>query len=79
VLCAFHSQDPYQTTVGTDSSIRALVGLKIRKHSSDLLQFFGTFILELYIELLYAIVMFIKLNANGQVHLRLDTIQRDNS
>ena len=79
MLCAFHSQDPYQTIVGADGSIRALVGLKIYKHSSDLLQFFGTFILELYVELLFAIVMFIKLNANGQVRPKLDTIQIDNS
>jgi hypothetical protein len=79
VLCAFHSRDSYHTTVDTDGSGWAPVGLKIYKHSSNLLQFFGTFILGLYAELLSAIVMFIKLNANGQVHPSLDTIQIDNS
>jgi hypothetical protein len=79
VLCTFHSRDPCQTTIGTNNSVGARVELKIRKNSSDLLQFFGTFILELYVELLSTIVMFIKLNANGQVRPRLDTIQIDNS
>jgi hypothetical protein len=55
------------------------VVLKIRKHSSDFLHFFGTFILELYIEFLSAPVMFIKFNANTQVHLRLDTFQKASS
>jgi hypothetical protein len=75
VQCAFQSRDPYQTTIGIDGRVWALMGLKIRKHSSDLYQFFGTFILELYVELLSTTVMFIKLNANGQVHPRLDTVQ----
>jgi hypothetical protein len=75
VQCAFQSRDPCQTTVSTDGRARALMGLKICKHSSNLLQFFGTFILELYVGLLSATVMFIKLNANGQVHPRLNTIQ----
>ena len=79
MLCAFHSQDPCQTTINTNDSVGAPVGLKIRKHPSDLLQFLGTFIYELYVELLCAIVIFIKLNANGQVHPRLDTIQIDDS
>jgi hypothetical protein len=35
--------------------------LKIRKHSYDFLHFFGTFILELYVEFLSAPVMFINL------------------
>jgi hypothetical protein len=30
-------RDPCHTTVGIDGSIGALVGLKIRKHSSDML------------------------------------------
>jgi hypothetical protein len=79
VLCTFQSQDSCQTIVSTDNSVGARVGLKIHKNSSDLLQSFGTFILELYVELLSAIVMFIKFNANGQVRPRLDTIQIDNS
>jgi hypothetical protein len=75
VQCVFQSRDPCLTTVGNDSRAGALVGLKIRKNSSNLLQFFGTFILKLYIELFSATVMFIKLNTNGQVRPRLDTIQ----
>ena len=79
MLCAFQSQDPYHSTVSTDGSVGALVGLIIHNYSSNLLQFIGTLILELYIELLPTIVMFIKLNANGYVHPRIDTIQIDNS
>jgi hypothetical protein len=50
--------------------------LKIRKHSSDFLYFFGTFILELQVEFLSVPVMFIKFNANEQVRPRLDTFQK---
>jgi hypothetical protein len=53
--------------------------LKIRKHSSDFLHFFGTFSLELYAEILSMPVMFIKFNANAQVHPRLDTFQKASS
>jgi hypothetical protein len=57
----------------------ALAVLKIRIYSSDFLYFFGTFILELYIEFLSALVMFIKFNANAQVHPRLETFQKASS
>jgi hypothetical protein len=50
--------------------------LKIYKHSSDFLHFYGTFILELYVEFLSTFVVFIRFNTNGQVHPRLDTIQK---
>ena len=60
-------------------STGALAVLKIYIHSSDFLYFFGTFILELYIEFLSTPVMFIKFNANAQVHPRLDTFQKASS
>jgi hypothetical protein len=41
------------------------------------LQIFGTFILKLYVEFLFATIMFIKINANGQVHPKSNTIQKD--
>jgi hypothetical protein len=47
--------------------------LKICKHYSNFLQFYGTFISELYIEFLSTFVVFIKFNTNGQVYPRLDT------
>jgi hypothetical protein len=50
--------------------------LKIYKHSSDFLHFYGTFILELYVEFLSTFVVFNRFNTNGQVHPRLDTIQK---
>jgi hypothetical protein len=58
---------------------RALAVLKIYKHSLDFLYFFGTFILELYLEFLSAFVMSIKFNTNGQVHPRSGTIQKASS
>jgi hypothetical protein len=79
VQCEFQSWDLYRNAIGTDPKAGAPVVLKIRKHSSDFLHFFGTFILELYIEFLSAPVMFIKFNANTQVHLRLDTFQKASS
>jgi hypothetical protein len=53
--------------------------LKICKHFLDFLHFFGTFILELYVEFLSAFVIFIKFNTNGQVRPRLGTIQKASS
>jgi hypothetical protein len=76
VQCAFQSQD---LCLGTNGMARAPAVLKICNHSSNSLQFFGTFILELYVEFLSTTVMFIKINANGQVRLRSETIQKATS
>jgi hypothetical protein len=79
VQYSFQSWDLCRSTVGSNTLARAPAVLKIHRHSSNSLQFFGTFILELYVEFLFATIMFIKFNANGQVRPRLDTIQKANS
>jgi hypothetical protein len=70
VQCAFQSRNLCHSTVGIDGMAGAPIVLKIYEHSSHSLHFFGTFILELFIEFFFAAVMFIKVNANGQVRLR---------
>jgi hypothetical protein len=71
---AFHSWDLYQSAISTDAFAGALAVLKIYKHCSGFLHFYGTFISELYIEFLSTFVVFNRFNTNGQVHPSLDKI-----